>query len=238
MPRPPLRVAFVYYVLGLDMDARRLADTWRPGAAGEWACQAAWVSGLASWRLGDYNGASARFQQAAHRAAARAPRRRLLLGRPGRAGGRPAALGRALLRAAAGSAESFYGLLARETLGMPTRLADDPFVGFDPPIDHLPNVKRAVELARIGEPGLAEEMLRHQAKIGVPSEHHALIQLAKKLDLPGAQLWLANIGQPGRDPMLPIAIPTHAGARSRAGGSIRRWPSAISSRNRPSARRR
>jgi soluble lytic murein transglycosylase-like protein len=40
-------------------------------------------------------------------------------------------------------------------------------------------------------------MLRHQAKIGNPAEHHALIQLAKQLDLPAAQLWLANNGQPG-----------------------------------------
>jgi soluble lytic murein transglycosylase len=40
-------------------------------------------------------------------------------------------------------------------------------------------------------------MLRHQAKIGAPSEHHALIQLAKRLDLPAAQLWLANNGQWG-----------------------------------------
>ena len=73
----------------------------------------------------------------------------------------------------------------------------DPFVGFDPPVDQLPNVQRAVELARIGEPALAEELLRHQAKIGLPTEHHALIQLAKRLDLPAAQLWLANNGQPG-----------------------------------------
>jgi soluble lytic murein transglycosylase-like protein len=40
-------------------------------------------------------------------------------------------------------------------------------------------------------------MLRHQAAIGLPTEHHALIQLAKRLDLPAAQLWLANHGQPG-----------------------------------------
>ena len=39
--------------LGSTLDARRVADTWRQGATGEWASQAAWVSGLASWRLGD-----------------------------------------------------------------------------------------------------------------------------------------------------------------------------------------
>jgi soluble lytic murein transglycosylase-like protein len=195
------RVAFVYYVLGLDMDARRVSDAWRQGSTGEWASQAAWVSGLASWRLGDCEAASRDFQQVA----ALAQQREL------RAGGlywaaraeqmcrRPASV-EPLLKAAANagdSAESFYGLLARDTLGMSTKLAEDPFTGRDPSIDQYPNVQRAMELARIGEPALAEEMLRHQAKIGQPSEHHALIQLAKKLDLPAAQLWLANNGQPG-----------------------------------------
>ena len=105
-----------------------------------------------------------------------------------------------LLKAAATTAEateSFYGLLARETLGLSTELAQDPFIGSDPPVDNLPNVQRAVELAKIGEPALAEQMLRHQAKIGAVSEHHALIQVAKRLDLPAAQLWLANNGQWG-----------------------------------------
>jgi soluble lytic murein transglycosylase-like protein len=113
--------------------------------------------------------------------------------------GRPRSVER-LLRAAATTPEAsecFYGLLARETLGMDTKLPPDPFRGFDPPVDQLPNVKRAIELARIGEPTLAEEMLRHQAKIGLPTEHHALIEVANRLDLPAAQLWLANHGQPG-----------------------------------------
>ena len=195
------RVAFVYYVLGLDMDARRVSDTWRHGATGEWASQAAWVSGLASWRLGDCESASRNFQQVA----ALAQQRELRAGglywaaRAEQMCGRPASV-EPLLRAAANTAEgpeSFYGLIARQTLGMSTELPGDPFTGRDPQIDQYPNVQRAMELARIGEPALAEEMLRHQAKIGQPAEHHALIQLAKRLDLPAAQLWLANNGQPG-----------------------------------------
>jgi soluble lytic murein transglycosylase len=192
------RIAFVYYVLGLDLDSRRVADTWRQGASGDWASQAAWVSGLASWRLGDYNAASASFQQVG----AIAQQRELRAGgfywaaRSEQAAGRPRSV-EPLLRNAAASQESFYGLLARETLGMDTKLPGDPWISFDPPIGHIPNVKRATELARIGEVALAEEMLRHQAKICAPREHHALIQLAKRLDLPGAQLWLANNGQPG-----------------------------------------
>ena len=195
------RVAFIYYVLGLDMDARRVADTWRQGATGDWAAQAAWVSGLASWRLGDYNAASAAFQQVAQFA----DQRELRAGgdywaaRAEQAADRPANVER-LLRAAAMApegSESFYGLIARETLGMSTKLGGDPFTAYDAQIDRYPNVQRAIELARIGEPALAEQMLQHQAKIGSPSEHHALIDLAKRLDLPAAQLWLAKYGQYG-----------------------------------------
>jgi soluble lytic murein transglycosylase-like protein len=195
------RVAFIYYILGLDMDARRVADTWRQGSTGEWASQAAWVSGLASWRLGDCESASRAFQQVASLASQRELRAGgyYWAARSEQSCRRPRSV-EPLLKAAVNTAESpesFYGLLARETLGMSTMLPSDPFVGFDPPVEHHPNVKRAIELAKIGELSLAEEMLRHQAKIGTSSEHHALIQLAKKLDLPAAQLWLASNGQWG-----------------------------------------
>jgi soluble lytic murein transglycosylase len=195
------RVAFIYYILGLDMDARRVADTWRQGSTGEWASQAAWVSGLASWRLGDCESASRAFQQVASLASQRELRAGgyYWAARAEQSCRRPRSV-EPLLKAAANTAESpesFYGLLARETLGMSTRLPSDPFVGFDPPVEHHPNVKRAIELAKIGELSLAEEMLRHQAKIGTSSEHHTLIQVAKKLDLPAAQLWLASNGQWG-----------------------------------------
>jgi soluble lytic murein transglycosylase-like protein len=192
------RVAFVYYVLGLDMDARRVADTWRQGSTSEWAAQSAWVSGLASWRLGDCESASKSFQQASAYAQQRELRAGALYwtARSEQACGRPRSVA-SFLRAAANSSESFYGLVARETLGMDTKLPPDSNLGYDPPVDQLPNVQRAIELAKIGEPVLAEQMLRHQAKIGLPTEHHALIQVAKRLDLPAAQLWLANNGQPG-----------------------------------------
>ena len=55
------RVAWIYYVLGHDADARRVADARRAGATGEWAAQAAWVAGLAAWRLSDCAAAAAAF---------------------------------------------------------------------------------------------------------------------------------------------------------------------------------
>src|SRR5205085_11057695 len=101
------RVAFAYYVSGDDVSARRVADTWRVGATGEWASQAAWISGLASWRLADWNAASSAFQQTA----SFAQQRELKAGgfywaaRSEQAAGRPAAV-EALLKAAAITPES------------------------------------------------------------------------------------------------------------------------------------
>ena len=142
------RVAFVYYVLGLDMDARRVADTWRQGASGEWASQSAWVSGLASWRLNDFNAASNAFQQVARLAQQRELRAGGLYwaARAEQAIGRPRSV-EPLLRAAATAAESpesFYGLLARETLGMQTKLPQDPYTASDPAVGQYPNIQRAI----------------------------------------------------------------------------------------------
>ena len=59
------RIAWIYYATGQDFHARRIADYWRQGASGEWGSQTAWVSGLASWRLGDCNAASRAFREVA-----------------------------------------------------------------------------------------------------------------------------------------------------------------------------
>lgn len=191
------RVAWVYYVLGRDMDARRVADSWRAGAVGEWAPQAAWVSGLASWRINDCEAASRSFREVA----ATARDRELSAAgfywaaRSEQACRRPRAVA-PLLKLAARNPESFYGLVARETLGTSTRLPLDPH-RFAAQVEGLPNVRRAVALVNIGERWLGEEMLRHQARIGLASQHHGLIELAKRLDLAGAQFWLAHNGQRG-----------------------------------------
>jgi soluble lytic murein transglycosylase-like protein len=191
------RVAWIYYALGQDLNARRVADTWRVGSSGEWGSQAAWVAGLASWRMGDCNSAAREFREVA----GTAPQRELSAGgyywaaRAEQACRRPNAV-EPLLKAAAASPESFYGLVARETLGTSTRLPQPAPVS-TAAVDGLPNVQRAVALAAIGETGLAEEMLRHQAKIGAPADHLALLQVARRLSLAGAQYWLATNGQPG-----------------------------------------
>jgi soluble lytic murein transglycosylase-like protein len=191
------RVAWSYFAIGRDADARRVADTYRVGAVGDWASQSAWVSGLASWRLSDCNAASASFREVASKAQQRE------LGAAGyywaaraeQACRRPSSVAR-LLKAAANSPESFYGLLARETLGIDKRLPPDIHNGTGR-IESLPNVRRAEELVQIGQPWLAEALIKHQAQIGRVQDHHSLIELSKKLDLPSAQYWLAHNGQYG-----------------------------------------
>ena len=192
------RVAWMYFVSGRDADARRVADYGRPGATGEWAAQAAWISGLASWRANDWNAAYASFRQAA--SLAREPEFNAAAyywtARAAQASRRPKEVA-PLLKAAARSPESFYGLMARETLGMDKRLPKSASPRDVGGIEALPNIRRATELMVMGRRAQAEALLRHQAKICNPAEHRSLIEIAKKLQLPGAQFWLAHFGQPG-----------------------------------------
>lgn len=203
------RVAWSYFAIGRDADARRVADTYRQGAAGDWASQSAWVSGLASWRLNDCESASRAFREVASTATQRelSAAGYYWAARAEQACRRPRSV-EPLLKQAAASAESFYGLLARESLGIDTSLPRDAHNGIGR-IESLQNVQRAEELVKIGQPWLAEEMIKHQAQIGRAQDHHELIELTKKLDLPGAQYWLAHNGQYGAtvDPVDRYPIP-------------------------------
>jgi soluble lytic murein transglycosylase-like protein len=64
-------------------------------------------------------------------------------------------------------------------------------------VEALPNIRRASELAALGWRSSAEQLLRHQAKIGNPADHRNLVRVADKLDLAGAQFWLAHFGPQG-----------------------------------------
>ena len=192
------RVAWIYFVGGRDADARRIADQGRAGASGDWAAQAAWISGIASWRMGDWNAAFYSLRQAAR--LAREPEfyaaAHYWSARAAQASRRPQEVD-PLLRAAARSAESFYGLLAREALGMDKRLPQTAAPRDMGRIEALPNIRRATQLAALGWRSSAEQLLRHQAKIGNPADHRSLVRVADKLDLAGAQFWLAHFGPQG-----------------------------------------
>ena len=110
---------------------------------------------------------------------------------------RPQSVEPLLRQAAAAEPESFYGLIARETLGMDTSSPADPYVQRDPAVDNLPNVSGRSSLPGSASRRGPRKCFATRRGSALPSEHHALIQVAKRLDLPAAQLWLANNGQPG-----------------------------------------
>jgi soluble lytic murein transglycosylase-like protein len=87
--------------------------------------------------------------------------------------------------------ETFYGLIAGAALGLPPRLdsADDADVSRL--LVHA-NLRAAAALVEIGEKDLADQLIRHQARIGAPAEHEQLIAFAARLGLPATQVWLAQ----------------------------------------------
>jgi soluble lytic murein transglycosylase len=189
------RVAWSYYIVGDDASARRLAERARTGV-GEWAIHGAWVSGLASWRLMDCNAAADAFALVGSRSGdvelmaagnywtARAD---MMCGRPERVQQR--------LRTASRLKETFYGMLAQRALGVAVPNPDGLHDFRDAEwrrIASKPNVRAAIALAEIGERGLADEYIKHQARIGGSADHHALLHLADDLNLASTQYWLAH----------------------------------------------
>lgn len=189
------RIAWSYYIVGADRDAKRLADVAR-GGAGEWALQAAWVSGLAAWRMNDCNAAGDAFATVGSRSgdpelmaagnywAARAD---MMCGRPERV--------QARLRTASRLKETFYGMIAASALGIRapgfSELHDFRDAEWQR-IGSKPNVRVALALAEIGETGLADTFIRHQARIGGNADHDAMLHLASDLNLASTQYWLAH----------------------------------------------
>ncbi|MEJ7926553.1 lytic transglycosylase domain-containing protein [Sphingobium sp. AN641] len=199
------RIAWSYYIENDDASARRMAiRALDQRIGGEWTVQAHWTSGLAAWRQQDCRAAAPAFANVAAlatnadmRAAGAywAARAYMACG--------DAAKVENLLRSAARSDETFYGLLARETLGMPlgaaplaAGLASSQWQA----VKDAPNARAAILLASIGETGIADGLLRHQAKMGGAAHYDALLHLASALNLPETQLWLAHNGPAGKQP--------------------------------------
>jgi soluble lytic murein transglycosylase len=189
------RIAWSWYIVGDDEQAWRVAEEGRLGS-GEWAVQSAWVSALAAWRMGRCKEAAEAFNTVAIRtsdsdlAAAGhywAARAETMCARPERV--------EAHLRSAASRKETFYGLLAATALGIRTPnyeglhdYRDAEWRG----IAGRPNVRAAIALANLGEDDLADTFIRHEARIGGPSEHSPLLHLAADLNLASTQFWLAH----------------------------------------------
>lgn len=189
------RIAWSYYLNNDDASATRLAAQAAHGA-GDWSVQAAWVAGLSAWRSKDCGTAESDFSTVASNAGDDEMRAAGLFwtARAELACGRFDKV-QVRLRNAARIPETFYGLLAARMLGIaPKEAPSGSALSADEwtVLARNPDVRRAAALVEIGEYGLADEMLRWQAKIGDDGQHRGLLHLAAQLNLPATQIWLAH----------------------------------------------
>ena len=194
------RVAWSYYIENDDAAAKRVTSEAQL-AGGDWSTQAAWVRGLASWRLREYSAAFEAFDYVSRLAANDD------LKAAGLFWGARAAMAikqpqyfQPKMQKAAQLPETFYGILASETLGMvPIASKAAKMAKLDwASLKDQENAALAVGLAEIGQNKLADEALRHQARIGDARQHANLAQLAGALNLASTQFWLGHYG-PSRD---------------------------------------
>jgi len=205
------KVAWMYYLSGDDTHARAMAAEAATGD-GDWAVQGQWAGALAAWRQGDCANAGRGFETVAARAADVdmraaglywAARAEMKCGHPEQVAPH--------LTSAAQYNETFYGLLARQALGLKEKsiARPDGHVAADwQMLGRRPNIRVAVALHQIGEDELADEVIRQQAKIGDASEFPALIRLASSMDLPATELWLSHNAPAGATPPVGARYPS------------------------------
>ena len=205
------RVAWSHYIENNDNAALELARTVADGS-GEWVAEGAWVEGLSSWRLGYCSLAGEAFARVAGSAA------NVELAAAGHYWAHRALVrcrepeqAQQHLSAAAQMNETLYGMLAADQLGveLPANAPPPPFSGADwAQLAQRPNVRVAAALAEIGRPGLADEVLRHEARIGPAYQYGALARLAREMGLPSTQLFMAHNAPYGTssDPSLRFPI--------------------------------
>ncbi len=188
------KIAWIYYTANDDANARRMAAFAQQGI-GDFAALGDWVQGLAAWRQGDCEGAATAFNAVGVRAGDGDMRSAGLywLSRADMACGHPERVS-VSLKAAAQYGETFYGMLAQEALGIFDAASNgEAYVVQDwRTLEHYPNIRVAAALTEIGENDLADEVLKHQARLETAEEHPALVRLAGRLNLPATQLWLSH----------------------------------------------
>lgn len=205
------KVAWSFYIENDDASAYAVSQTAADGA-GPWVAEGWWGAGLAAWRLGDFAAAGDAFARAAS-GAQNAELQSAALYWQSRAlvRARQPEKATAPLRAAAARDETLYGMLAVEQLGMkvPETHGTPDFTQNDwQKLRDFNNVRRVVALAEIGEDSLADEVLRHQARIGDPAQYQPLSRLARDLGLPLTQLWMAYNVPSGGVPAPAARYPT------------------------------
>lgn len=174
------------------------AYSWASRAAarsGKYLPEAHWIAGLAAWKLGKLDRAARHFQAVAQStkssdwmvsAGAFWAARSLLVNRE------PADVNRLLGKAAA-YPRTFYGLLARRILGMPTS-----FRWTVPPLEEAaiqavaatPAGQRALALIEVGEEERAEQDLRRLVSRSGPELARGIMALAARAGMPALAIRL------------------------------------------------
>lgn len=204
------RIAWSWYIAGDDASAARMGGEAASGT-GEWAALGAWTAGLAAFRQGNCEAASASFDTIEKRYAPDdlASAGAFWAARAHLACNRPHYVNPRLQRAARYNA-TFYGLLAQRTLGLdyPFDWSEPDFITADwNTLAKLGGAKRAAALMEIGQIGLADRELRYLASIADPINYAPLLRLSARLNLPATQYWLAHRPPPGIAPPLSARFP-------------------------------
>jgi soluble lytic murein transglycosylase-like protein len=190
------QVARAYLAVGDTLPALRFAR-WASVRSGQAVPEIHWTAGIAAWRQGRTDLAIRHFTALAlapevhsserARAAFWAARAHVIAQKPQEAG--------RFLKIAAEDNQSFYGLLARAALGEESGRA---WTGHEVPDDALQAVtglagaRRALALSQVGRLNLAEQEIRKLAARVSPDLIESLIALAGTLDLPAAQMRMAQ----------------------------------------------
>lgn len=205
------KVAWSFYVINDNASAYVVGQSTLEGD-GAWVAEGVWISGLAAWRSDNCQAAAEAFDMAAQRSTNPEltaagwywQSRALVRCRQPEKAAEP-------LRKAARLDETLYGMLAAEQLGMDlpkTHEAPDFSQADWQMLRDVPNVRVAIALTEVGQDGLADEVLRHQARIGAPSHYGALSRLARSLGTPSTQLWMAYNAPAGVRPEPAMRFPT------------------------------
>ncbi|WP_404823087.1 MULTISPECIES: lytic transglycosylase domain-containing protein [Novosphingobium] len=189
------KVGWAFYIENDDANARTISLSAFDAGNGAWVPEALWTAGLAAWRMDDCMAAGEAFERAAGMTqnAELASAANYWAGRAWMRCRKPEKVA-ASLRAAARNRDSLYGMMAAEALGLREAVpaAAPDFSDSDwQQLRAVNNVRLAVQLAEVGEDGLADEVLRYQARIGAPGQYAPLSRLARDLGLPSTQLWMA-----------------------------------------------
>ncbi len=187
------RIAWNHYRMGDDLAAWRMGLEATSGL-GQGASDGAWTAGLAAFRLGRWRDAAQAFDLVKTGSEDIRAAGAFWAGRSWGLAGDQAARANRMGKAAAFVA-SFYGLLARRTLGQDQGLdwREPDFITADWNfLQNLPGARRAAALVEIGQLGLADRELRHLAATAAADAYPAILRLAARLDLPATQYSLAT----------------------------------------------